>query len=200
MKRSLILFATALICAVSCGTAEQYAEAGRFQDGIYYKPDPKGADAVPATEDVFVSRAAIDNYARQKDSVTIALDDIDLYGCHPYWGWRPYLWSPCHWSPYHWGYYQHWGYSYWGYPYYWDYYGLYDPFYWDYPYYYGYGYPYHHYYYGGYYSRHDGGHYTGRTGSATAGVYSRPGAAGAPGALRSVSRTTGSRTASAAAR
>lgn len=204
MKRSLILFTAALICAVSCGTAGEYAEAGRFQDGIYYKPDPKGIEREPATEDDFRSRASIHNYARQTDSVTIAVDDLD--DC--YWGWRPYTWYPYHWGYYshwgypyyHWGYYQHFGYSYWGYPYYWDYYGWYDPWYWDYGY---YGYPYHHYYHGGYYSLHDGGLYTRRTGSATAGVYSHPsvsGISGTPGTVRSVSRVTGSRTASAAAR
>lgn len=198
MKRSLILFTAALICAVSCGTAGEYAEAGRFQDGIYYKPDPKGNDREPATEDDFRSRASIHNYARQNDSVTIAVDDLDYY----YWGWRPYAWYPYHWGYYshwgypyyHWGYYQHFGYSYWGYPYYWDYYGWYDPWYWDYGY---YGYPY--YYGGGWYNRDSGG-YSRRSGSATAGVYSHPGVSGRPGAVRSVSRVTGSRTASAAAR
>ena len=199
MKRSLILFTAALICAVSCGTAGEYAEAGRFQDGIYYKPDPRGRNSEPATEEDFRTRASISNYARQTDSVTVAVDD--LYD--GYWGWRPYSWYPYHWGYYshwgypyyHWGYYQHFGYSYWGYPYYWDYYGWYDPYYWD----YYYGYPYHYYYGGGGYYR-DLGNYTRRNGSATAGVYSHPVSSGRPGAVRSVSRVTGSRTASAAAR
>lgn len=183
MKRSLIFFATVALCVASCGTAGEFSASDRFQDGIYYKPDPRVSARMPLSEQDFRYLAQMDNFSSQLDTAVIpdqvgddSVSDSDRdYSW--YYGWYPYS----HWRYYNWGYYPHWGYySYWGSPYY--YYG-YDPFWWDYgwygsPYYHGYygwGYPYHHYYghyYGGW-SR--PGNHTRRYGSATSGRYSHPG-------------------------
>ena len=183
MKRTLILFATALLCAVSCATTGEFSGSDRFQDGIYYKPNPRMSGREPLSEEEFRYLAQMENYSRDLESNEVVHDTVYVVDYnYPYyrnwrWGWHFY---PNYWSGYHWGYYNYYGYSYWGYPYYYGWYDpWYDPWYWDdyywygYPYHYGYyGHPYHHHYYASYHS----GTYARRTGSATSGQYIRPAA------------------------
>ncbi|MBO4469716.1 MAG: hypothetical protein J5740_04955 [Bacteroidales bacterium] len=186
MKRSLIFFAAVAICAASCGTAGEFSESDRFQDGIYYKPNPRMSGREPLSEENFRYMARMDNFRREADSLSVLRDTVyvaleDPYSLHPYSYWRPYTWSYySYWGyyPRYGGYYSpYWGYSpyYWGSPYYYSW--GYDPYWWDYDWYYGYpyyggyyGYPYHRPYYG----YHHSGTYMRRTGSATSGHYSRP--------------------------
>jgi len=195
MKRSLIFFAAALLCAVSCGSAGVYSEANRFQDGIYYKPNPRSSGQEPKSEEEFRYRASLDNFRNETDSTLNGSSDY-WEEDYPYRFWRPYHWG---WHS-RWSYYYDWGYPYyWGSPYYpgspyyygwydpWDYYywgyGWYDPYYYRYPYYgWGYGRPYYGYAHSGTYAR--------RAGSATSGRYYRSG---------SSAYGRGARTASAAA-
>ena len=53
MKRTLLFFTTLALCAVSCGTVGTYADSDRFQDGIYYKPDPTNVSRTPLSEEDF---------------------------------------------------------------------------------------------------------------------------------------------------
>ena len=180
MKRSLILFAAAVLCAASCGSAGVYSEANRFQDGIYYKPNPRADNSEPKSEEEFRYRASLDNFSHETDSTMSGSSDYWEYD-YPYRFWRPY----------HWGWSSRWSYYYdWGYPYYWGspyYYGWYDP--WDY--YYYYRYPYYGWGYGRpYYGYSRSGSYARREGSATSGRYYRSG---------SSAYGRGARTASAAA-
>lgn len=184
MKRSLIFFAAVAICAASCGTVGEFSDSDRFQDGIYYKPNPRMVGREPLAKEDFKYLASMDNFRREVDTTSVLRDTVYI----AVEDWNPYG----YWRPYHWGYYSHWGYypyysgyysPYWGYDPYWYspywgspyYYGWgYDPYWWDYGWYgYGhgyYGYPYHRPYYG----YHHSGTYMPRTGSATSGHYSRP--------------------------
>lgn len=197
MKRTLLFFATLALCAVSCGTVGSYADYDRFQDGIYYKPDPTKVSRSPLSEDEFRYLASLDNFSRGSDSLAVERDTVYLAISDPYDWDSPwyYGYRYNYWGPYRWSRYSHWGYYSWGSPfYYWDYY---DPFYWNYgwygyPYYYGYapyygwGYPYHHHYDRGY-AWHGSGTRIHRDGSATGGHYSRPGVYRSGGAVRTAS-------------
>ena len=77
MKRSLIFFAAALLCAVSCGSAGVYSEGNRFQDGIYYKPNPRASAQEPKSEEEFRYRASLDNFRDESDST--------FAGAYDYW-------------------------------------------------------------------------------------------------------------------
>ena len=184
MKRTLLFFATLALCAVSCGTVGSYADSDRFQDGIYYKPDPTNKVREPLSEDDFRYLASLQIPDQVGDDTTAVISGSTDYYSYPYGYWRPYSWH--YYS--HWGYYSYWGSPYyWGYdPYWWDYgwYGY--PYYYGYPYHYGWGYPYHR-YYGGYYGWRDSGTRYRREGSATSGHYSRPGSYGGPGVRRTAS-------------
>ena len=193
MKRTLLFFTTLALCAVSCGTVGTYADSDRFQDGIYYKPDPTDVSRTPLSEDDFRYLASLDQFSRNSDSLSVERDTVYVALADPY-DWTYYG----YWRPYRWNYYSHWGgyYSYWNSPYYWGY----DPFYWDYgwygypyyygwygyPHYYGWGSPYHHRPHGDYAWRGSGTRMH-RTGSATSGQYSRPGSHRGTGTVRTAS-------------
>ena len=193
MKRTLLFFTTLALCAVSCGTVGTYADSDRFQDGIYYKPDPTNKVREPLSEDEFRYLASLDNFNSQRDTSRVpdqTVEDTDSrYDVDSYWySWYPYgYWHPYHYS--YWGYYSpywsyspyYWGYS-WGYdPYWWDY-GRYPGYYYGYPYHYGYGRPYHH-----YYGQSSSATRVHRDGSATSGHYSRPGGYHGTGVTRTAS-------------
>ena len=192
MKRTLLIFTTLALCAVSCGTVGSYTDSDRFRDGIYYKPDPTKVNRSPLSEDDFRYLASLDNFHRGTDTLSVERDTVYVALTDPYdWTYYDY------WRPYRWNYYSRWGYySYWGSPYYWGY----DPFYWDYgwhspyfygypyygyPYYYGWGNPYYHHH--GLYSWNDSGTRVRREGSATSGHYSHPGVPQSPSVTRTAS-------------
>ena len=89
MKRTLLFFAILALCAVSCGTVGTYADSDRFQDGIYYKPDPTNKVREPLSEDEFRYLASLDNFSSQRDSTQIPVqegDEIDArYDVDSYW-------------------------------------------------------------------------------------------------------------------
>lgn len=167
MRRSFILMLVLSCAFVSCGTAGQYADNYRYQDGIYYR-------GVPAGEEV----ALADNESGKQfnDKIKVQYDEYGWSSAKTYSsiilvptvGW-PYGYSSWYWgNPWYYGsswyYYQDpW---YYGSPWYWD------SWYWN-DWYYRPYWHYDHYYYHHHYHPHYYGHYKSTTHTPHAGVSMR---------------------------
>ena len=200
-KRGLIILLAAVFTAVGCGSVGQYSNAGRFQDGIYYKAGDAADEFVPLSIEEINARTALAMKTQKPDTLVVAVVDADdlywdswcyrpyFWGCRPF-GWYGYGWHNHFYDPYWYGFGMGYAWSYgWYDPY------FYDPFWYD-PYWYGGGH-----YHGGHYAYGHNVPHPGRTASS-AGIVSRvPGTtstrAAAPGSGVGRSVATMRRTAAA---
>ena len=166
MRRSFILMLVLSCALVSCGTAGQYADNYRYQDGIYYR-------GVPAGEEVAL--AENESGKQFNDKIKVQYDEYGWSSAKTYSsiilvpmvGW-PYGYSSWYWgNP--WYYYRDpW---YYGSPWYWDSW-YWDSWYWNDWYYMPYWH-YDHYYYHPHYHPHYHGYYKSTTYTPHAGVSMR---------------------------
>ena len=143
MKKRVIILISAAIALTSCGTAARYASSGqRYQDGIYYRPEPQEKTKVTAADEKVDNLVAKTKetelllFGDRKDTVvipdnkaavirfdstavtTVTITDdpfTDIYyNNYPWTYYTPVTFSSWYWDPWYYG----------------RYWGWYDPWYW----------------------------------------------------------------------